>query len=140
GGTHPRRFDERYKELDPERFPDEQAKVIARGDTPAGTHLPVMLDEVLAALRPAPGEIALDCTLGRGGHARAVAERVGATGRVIGLDRDAEELARTVERLAKDGVTIRAHHLNFAGAARVLAAEAIDGVDCVLADLGVSSM
>ena len=111
-----------------------------RGDTPAGTHLPVLLEETLAALRPAPGEIVLDCTLGRGGHARALAARVGAAGRVIGLDRDAEELAQTVERLAKEGVAIRTHHLNFAGAARAVAAEGLEGVDCVLADLGVSSM
>lgn len=139
-GTHPRRFDERYKEHDPERFPEEQEKVIERGDTPAGTHLPVMLEETLAALRPAPGETVLDCTLGRGGHARALAARVGPSGLVLGLDRDAEELARTAERLAKEGVPVRTHHLNFAGAAKAVAAEGLDGVDCLLADLGVSSM
>jgi 16S rRNA (cytosine1402-N4)-methyltransferase len=99
-----------------------------------------MLDEVIAALRPAPGEVVLDCTLGRGGHARALASRVGATGRVIGLDRDAEELTRTRESLAKEGVAVATHHLNFAGAAKAVAAEGLDGVDCVLADLGVSSM
>jgi 16S rRNA (cytosine1402-N4)-methyltransferase len=114
--------------------------VIERGDTPAGTHLPVMLDEVVEALRPAPGEIVLDCTLGRGGHATALAAKVGAEGRVIGLDRDAEELARTAERFAKEGLAVRTHHLNFAGAARAVADEGLEGVDCVLADLGVSSM
>ncbi len=139
-GTHPRHFEERYKELDPDRFPDEQAKVVERGDTPAGTHLPVMLDEVVVALRPAAGEVVLDGTLGRGGHARVLAERVGPSGLVIGLDRDAEELARTVERFGKEGIAIRAHHLDFAGAARALAAEERAGVDCVLVDLGVSSM
>ena len=111
-----------------------------RGDTPAGTHLPVMLPQVLAALRPAPGEIVVDCTLGRGGHARALAERVLPAGQVIGLDRDAEELARTVERFAKEGLAIRTHHTNFAGVAKAVAADGLGGVDCVLADLGVSSM
>jgi 16S rRNA (cytosine1402-N4)-methyltransferase len=99
-----------------------------------------MLDEVVAALRPSPGEVVLDCTLGRGGHARELAARVGPTGRVIGLDRDADELARTVERFAKEGIAVAARHLNFAGAAKAVAAEGLDGVDCVLADLGVSSM
>ncbi len=99
-----------------------------------------MLDEVLIALRPVAGEIVLDCTLGRGGHARALAAKVGTTGRLIGLDRDAEELARTRESLAKEGVAASTHHLNFAGAAKAVAAEGLEGVDCLLADLGVSSM
>jgi 16S rRNA (cytosine1402-N4)-methyltransferase len=99
-----------------------------------------MLDEVLAALRPAPGETVLDCTLGHGGHARALAAAVGPSGVVLGLDRDAEEMERTALRFAKEGVTLRARHANFAGAARAVAAEGIDGVDCLLADLGVSSM
>jgi 16S rRNA (cytosine1402-N4)-methyltransferase len=114
--------------------------VIARGDTPAGQHLPVLLDEVLAALRPSPGDVVLDCTLGRGGHARALAARVAPGGIVVALDRDADELARTTAQLAKEGVAVRARHLNFAGAAKALAAEGLDGADCVLADLGVSSM
>jgi 16S rRNA (cytosine1402-N4)-methyltransferase len=139
-GTHPRQFDERYKELDPDRYPEEQARVAARGDTPAGSHRAVLIREVIAALRPAPGEVALDCTLGRGGHARALAAAVGLTGRLIGLDRDAAELARTVELLAKDGIAVRAHPTNFAGAGRVLAFEGLDGVDVLLADLGLSSM
>jgi 16S rRNA (cytosine1402-N4)-methyltransferase len=134
------RFEERYKELDPERFPGEQEKVIARGDTPAGQHLPVMLDEALAALRPAPGGVVLDCTLGRGGHARALAARVAPGGVVLALDRDADELARTAAQLEKEGVAVRARATNFAGAAKALAAEGLDGADCVLADLGVSSM
>jgi 16S rRNA (cytosine1402-N4)-methyltransferase len=99
-----------------------------------------MLDEVVAALRPSPGEIVLDCTLGRGGHARALAALVGPTGRVVGLDRDADELARTVARFEKDGVAVSTRHTNFAGAAKAVAAEGLDGVDCLLADLGVSSM
>ncbi len=136
-GTHPRRFDEKYKELDPSRFPTEAEKVRAQGRTPAGTHVPVMLREVLAALHPAPGEVALDCTLGHGGHAEAMA-RAGA--RVIGIDLDAEEMSRTQSRLAGLGLAIEAHHTNFAGIAKVMAAAGLDGVHCLLADLGLSSM
>jgi 16S rRNA (cytosine1402-N4)-methyltransferase len=139
-GTHPRRFDERYKELAPEQYPDEIAKVRARGQTPAGAHVPVMLDEVLAALDPKPGEVALDCTLGHGGHTRAIAERVGPGGLVISLDWDPEELDRTARDLSSSGLSIRARRANFAGAAEALRAEAVEAVDVVLADLGMSSM
>lgn len=138
-GTHPRRFEERYKELNPEKYASEQAKVRAQGRTPAGTHVPVMLNEVLAALKPSPGRVYLDCTLGFGGHAQAIGALV-APAPVIGLDLDAEEQARTRARLAALGITLHAHHGNFAGLAKVLKAEQIAGVDLLLADLGVSSM
>ncbi|TAH37371.1 MAG: 16S rRNA (cytosine(1402)-N(4))-methyltransferase RsmH [Planctomycetota bacterium] len=139
-GTHPRRFEERYKELDPARFPREVEKVRARGHTPAGTHVPVLLAEVLEVLRPAPGGVILDCTLGHGGHAAALAQRVLPGGRAIGIDADAEELERTRARLAAQGLPVAAHQGNFAGALQVLAAEGLEVVDIVLADLGVSSM
>lgn len=136
-GTHPRRFDQKYKELAPDKYPDEVAKVRASGRTPAGTHVPVMLAEVLEALAPKPGEVVLDCTLGYGGHASALA----ASGaRVIATDLDADELARTVRRLAETGIGISAHRSNFAGIGNVLAVEGLTGVDCLLADLGLSSM
>src|ERR1700732_4880409 len=70
-GTYPRRFDEKYKEHDPQRHGDTVAKVIASGKTPAGTHRPIMVAEILESLHPQPGEIAVDCTLGYGGHAHA---------------------------------------------------------------------
>ena len=59
-GTHPRRFEEKYKELAPEQHAAEQEKVMARGHTPAGTHRPIMVAEILAALDPKPGDVALD--------------------------------------------------------------------------------
>lgn len=139
-GTHPRRFEEKYKELDPAQYPFEVGKVRAQGRTPAGSHVPVLLDEVLAALRPRPGEIGLDGTLGRGGHAAALAARVAPDGFVVGLDLDREELARTTELLRDRGALVRPRHGNFAGAAKALAAEGVAEVDFVLADLGVSSM
>jgi 16S rRNA (cytosine1402-N4)-methyltransferase len=136
-GTHPRRFSERYKELNPDEYPGEHAKVRAQGRTPAGTHVPVMLQEALDALHPRPGEVALDCTLGHGGHAEALC---GTGARVIGIDLDSAQLARTTARLQAAGLGISAHHTNFAGIGGVLAAEGIAGVDCLLADLGISSM
>ncbi len=139
-GTHPRAFDERYKELAPERYPDEITKVRARGHTPAGSHVPVMAAQVLEILAPRPGEIALDCTLGHGGHAAMIAERVAPGGFVVGLDWDEDELARTAGDLERRGLPVRTHRGNFAGAPKALEAEGLTAVDMVLADLGVSSM
>lgn len=136
-GTHPRRFEERYKELEAARFPEQAAKIRAQGRTPAGTHVPVMMAEVLKALEPRDWQTFLDCTLGYGGHTQAIAPLVA---RTIALDMDAEEQARTVARLGKLGIAISAHHANFAGIAKVLKAEDLTGVDLLLADLGVSSM
>ena len=102
-----------------------------------------MLDEVLAHLRPAPGDIAVDCTLGGGGHARAILERVQPAGRLIGLDVDPIELPRAEARLRADGWsadTFVARHASFASLPDVLAAESLPSADVVLADLGVSSM
>ncbi len=139
-GTHPRRFDEKYKELAPERHPGEVAKVIARGQTPAGSHLPVMLPQVIEALRPSPGGIAIDCTLGHGGHAEAIAARIAPEGLLLGLDLDGEALAGTARRLGAKGIGIRTHHMSFAGIGKALRAEGLESADLVLADLGASSM
>jgi 16S rRNA (cytosine1402-N4)-methyltransferase len=139
-GTHPRRFGEKYKELNAERYPQAVAKVIARGQTPAGAHLPVMLREVLEALKPASGHVAIDCTLGHGGHAEEIASRIAPGGRLIGIDLDAEALEATTRRLSAKGIEIRARHSSFAGVGKALAAEGLDGVDLLFADLGVSSM
>lgn len=135
GGTHPRRFSEKYKELSLD--PDAVEKAKARGSTPAGAHLPVMLAEVLGALEPLEGATILDCTLGWGGHAAQLCRRAGT---VIALDRDTEELARTEARLRQAGASIVARHSNYAGAAKVLRDLKLDGVDGLLADLGLSSM
>ena len=142
-GRNPRAFRDKYKELDPARFPAEVKKVIAAGKTPAGTHRPIMVDEVLECLRPMPGEVAIDCTLGGGGHAEAILERVRPGGRLIGLDVDPLELPRTEARLravgyGPDAFTTR--QSNFAGLAQAMAAEGIEAADIIVVDLGVSSM
>jgi 16S rRNA (cytosine1402-N4)-methyltransferase len=139
-GTHPRSFREKYKELDPDRFPEEAAKARARGGTPAGSHVPVLLEEVLDVLRLEPGDVVLDCTLGHGGHAEAMAGRVLPGGRLIGIDLDPGELARTRERLRAKGIPMEARRANFAGIGKVLGLAGIEAVDALLADLGVSSM
>ena len=143
-GKNPRRFDQKYKERSPEQYPETVAKVIASGKTPAGTHRPIMVTEILDVLRPQPGELGADCTLGYGGHARELLARLQPGGRLIGLDADPLELPRTQARLRALGFgpeAFAAHRSNFAGLPKVLAAEGIpDGVDLLLADLGVSSM
>lgn len=142
-GRNPRAFHEKYKELQPERYADDVARVLAAGKTPAGMHRPIMVDEILAALAPRPGEVAVDCTLGFGGHARAILGRLAPGGRLIALDQDPLELPRAVARLREAGFgaeVFEAHRTNFAGLAQVVAGAAPDGVDLVLADLGVSSM
>ncbi len=142
-GKHPRRFEDKYKEHDPSRYADTVAKVIASGKTPAGTHRPIMVSEILEFLAPAPGQVAVDCTLGYGGHAQEILPRLQPGGRLIGLDADPVVLPRTEARLRALGFgleTFSCHRSNFAGLPKVLAAESLPGADLILADLGVSSM
>jgi 16S rRNA (cytosine1402-N4)-methyltransferase len=142
-GKNPRRFEEKYKERDPQRYAETVAKVLASGKTPAGSHRPVMVAEVLEVLAPRPGELAVDCTLGYGGHAQEVLRRVQPGGLLLGLDVDAVELRKTEARMRAIGFgpeAFTAIRSNFAGLPKVLAELDLKGADCVLADLGVSSM
>ena len=137
-GKYPRRFEEKYKEL--EQRPETLAKVLASGKTPAGSHVPIMVAEILEVLDPKPGDLVVDCTLGHGGHARAMLQKILPSGRLIGLDADPLELPRTEAALRTEGFNgevFIARKSNFAGIQAALAgAEA----DAILADLGVSSM
>ena len=139
-GTHPRRFEERYKELQPDRYPQMQEHVRAQGRTPAGTHVPVLLREVMECLRPQPGEVVVDCTLGYGGHAAEFLKRIGPAGRLIGLDVDGPELERTRVRLEAMNFRLSARRMDFARFAQALKSERLDACDVIFADLGVSSM
>jgi 16S rRNA (cytosine1402-N4)-methyltransferase len=142
-GTHPRAFGEKYKELNPERYAGDVEKVIARGDTLAGSHRPIMVAEVVQVLRPRPGEIAVDGTLGYGGHASAILPALLPGGRLYGLDVDPAELPKTEARLRAKGFTpdvLQVRRLNFAALPQLLAEEGLSGVNSFLADLGVSSM
>jgi 16S rRNA (cytosine1402-N4)-methyltransferase len=142
-GKNPRRFEDKYKERNPALYADTVAKIIASGKTPAGTHRPIMVAEILAALAPQPGEIAADCTLGYGGHAQEILAKILPGGKLLGLDADPIELPKTEARLRAlgfDEKVFTAHRSNFAGLPQVLAANEIAGADLILADLGVSSM
>jgi 16S rRNA (cytosine1402-N4)-methyltransferase len=108
--------------------------------TPKGEHRPVLLEGVLAVLDPQPGQVVVDCTVGWAGHAVELLRRIGATGRLIGLDLDGENLPPARERLTAVGYPFALHHGNFAGLPAVLAAEGLETVDAILADLGMSSM
>ncbi len=139
-GKYPRRFEEKYKELDPAKHPETVAKVLASGKTPAGSHVPIMVSEILEALAPKPGDLAVDCTLGHGGHAREILRRILPGGRLLGLDADPIELPRTEEILRGEGFggdCLVVKKSNFAGIHAALAGEL---ADVILADLGVSSM
>lgn len=142
-GKYPRRFEEKYKEHQPARYGETLAKVLASGKTPAGMHRPIMVAEILEVLAPQPGEVAVDCTLGFGGHAQELLARVLPGGRLLGLDADPIELPKTEGRLRSLGfeeniLTVR--RSNFAGLLQALWDAEFKGADVILADLGASSM
>ncbi|HEY7791899.1 MAG TPA: 16S rRNA (cytosine(1402)-N(4))-methyltransferase RsmH, partial [Vicinamibacterales bacterium] len=102
------------------------------------THLPVLLDESLALLEPARGGLFVDCTVGLGGHARALLE--GGASRLLGLDRDADALAQAAETLSAWRDRVELVHADYRDLPQVLDARGIAAIDGALADLGVSSM
>lgn len=140
-GTHPKTYNEKYKELNPEKYADTVEKVISKGSTPAGTHRSILVEEILEFLQIKQGQRGLDATLGYGGHTLKLLERLGGEGHLYALDVDPIELARTRERLLRLGYgpeRLTVLQQNFAGLDQV-AAE-FGTFDFVLADLGVSSM
>lgn len=142
-GTHPRSFQDKYKEHQPEKYADDVAKVIASGKTPAGTHRPIMVAEILRHLAPRPGDVAVDCTLGYGGHAQELLAAVQPGGRLIAVDVDPLELPKTEIRLRGLGFpaeSLIVRRMNYAGVCSVILSESPDGADMILADLGLSSM
>ena len=143
-GSHPRRFADKYKELAPEQYPEAVAHVRAQGKTPAGQHVPIMVDEVLEALAPQPGERAVDATLGWGGHAERLLECLMPGGTLLGLDADPIELPRTDARLRAAGydeAALLVQRTNFSSLHTAITAAGWDeGADIIFADLGMSSM
>jgi len=140
-GKNPRRFEDKYKEHAQDAA--TIAKIVASGKTPAGTHRPIMVTEILAALIPKPGQVAVDCTLGYGGHTQEILAKILPGGKLLGLDHDPIELPKTEARLRAAGFgadVFTAHRSNFGGLPQVLAGSGIAGADMILADLGVSSM
>ena len=163
-GRYPKKFEEKYKEHDPEKYADTVAHVIEKGSTPAGMHISIMVKEILDFLEIRPGQQGLDCTLGYGGHSRKMLEKLEGEGRLVGLDLandmvvcgaqfvnqiqtivsrniDPIESEKTVKRLRAAGFsedTFQFRLMNFANIDKV--AEEFGQFDFVLADLGVSSM
>lgn len=140
-GTHPRKFEEKYKELNPEKYADTVAKVISKGSTPAGMHISIMVKEILDFLQIQPGQKGLDATLGYGGHTRRMLEQLQGKGHLYGLDVDPIEIVKTTQRLHEAGYgedVFTSIQENFANIAKV--AGEYGPFDFVLADLGVSSM
>ena len=140
-GTHPKTYKEKYKELNPEKYADTVARVIQKGGTPAGMHIPIMVKEILDFLQIQPGQQGLDATLGYGGHTGEMLKCLENQGHLYALDVDPIESEKTRERLEKLGygpeiLTVRLQ--NFAEIDKVC--EETGPFDFVLADLGVSSM
>jgi 16S rRNA (cytosine1402-N4)-methyltransferase len=140
-GTHPKKFEEKYKELQPDKYADTIAKVIQKGNTPAGMHRPICVNEIMEILQIHPGQKGLDVTLGYGGHTTEILKALDHQGHLYAIDADPLELPRTEERLRKAGygpdiLTIK--QMNFSEIDQLLPQSGT--FDFVLADLGVSSM
>ena len=141
-GTHPKKFSEKYKEHNPEKYADTIAKVIQKGSTPAGMHISICVNEILEFLQIKPGMTGLDATLGYGGHTKAMLQKLEGKGHIYALDVDPIESAKTRERLRNQGfgeeiLSVRLQ--NFADLDLVVK-ETGKKMDFLLADLGVSSM
>ncbi len=102
-------------------------------------HLPVLLTETVERLRPRPGGVYIDGTLGNAGHAEAIVKAMEGQGLFIGIDRDPEALARAGARLAPYGELVRLVHSNFEAIEEVARAAGITQADGIMMDLGVSS-
>lgn len=140
-GTHPKKYNEKYKELNPDLYPETIEKVIKKGSTPVGMHLSIMVNEILEFLDIQEGQIGLDCILGYGGHTLKMLECLNHTGHMYALDIDPIESVKTKERLFNKGygeelLTIK--QCNFKDIDYV--SKEVGLFDFVLADLGVSSM
>lgn len=140
-GTHPKSFKEKYKELQPEKYADDIEKIIQKGNTPAGMHRSICVNEILETLDIKPGQVGLDATLGYGGHTLEMIKCLMPGGHLFAIDVDPIELPRTKERLKQLGfgpevLTIR--KMNFSDIDQLLQDSGL--FNFVLADLGVSSM
>jgi 16S rRNA (cytosine1402-N4)-methyltransferase len=140
-GTHPKAFKDKYKELQPELYADTVAKVIQKGNTPAGMHRSICVNEILEILQITPGQTGLDATLGYGGHTLEMLKCLNSKGHLYATDVDSIELPRTRERLELLGygpeiLTIK--QTNFSNIDQITSESG--PLNFVLADLGVSSM
>ncbi len=140
-GTHPKSYNEKYKELDPDKYSETVEKVIQKGSTPAGMHRPICVNEILEFLQIKPGQIGLDATLGYGGHTLEMLKCLDSKGHLFALDVDPIELPLTRERLLSQGFgpeILSIRQMNFSDIDII----SLDSgpLNFILADLGVSSM
>ena len=140
-GTHPRTFNEKYKEHQPDKYADTVAKVIQKGSTPAGMHISICVNEIIEFLQIQPGQIGLDATLGYGGHSSHMLKCLNGKGHLYALDVDPIEIEKTKTRLSNMGYgpeILTVFLENFCNID--LVSEQVGQFQFVLADLGVSSM
>ena len=122
-GKYPKKFEEKYKELQPEKYKETAEHIIQKGNTPAGTHRPICVEEILSFLDVKPGQIGVDATLGYGGHTQKI------------------ESEKTKKRLRDQGYGENVWDVCLKNFANIAEIEKKAGkLDFVLADLGVSSM
>ncbi|MGA2671123.1 MAG: 16S rRNA (cytosine(1402)-N(4))-methyltransferase RsmH [Dehalococcoidia bacterium] len=103
-------------------------------------HVPALLDEVMAGLQPRRGGYFVDCTVGLGGHAAAVLERISPTGRLLGIDADPEAIKMSQDRLSDYGEAVTLVNDNFVNLEAICERYHFHPVDGILFDLGVSSL
>lgn len=140
-GTHPKAYQDKYKELQPQKYADTVEKVMQKGSTPAGMHRSICVDEILEFLQITPGQIGLDATLGYGGHTREMLKCLDFKGHLYAIDVDPIELPRTQSRLESLGYgpeILTIHQMNFSSINQIIAESG--PLNFILADLGVSSM
>lgn len=140
-GKYPKRFEEKYKELQADKYDGIAEHVIAKGSTPAGMHISICVKEILDFLEIKPGQQGLDATFGYGGHTRKMLECLNGQGHIYALDVDPIESAKSKARLNEAGFgddILSVRLLNFANIDEL--AKEVGPFDFVLADLGVSSM
>lgn len=126
--------------MEPPDLPDSEPTE-RRLPLPSSGHDPVLLQETLSALEPAPGKVLVDGTTGRGGHSMALARQLGPTGQLLCLDADPRNLEFARQRITDNSAPcpVRFFHANFAELADVLDAAGVRAVDGILADLGIST-
>ena len=140
-GHYPKRFAEKYKEQNPDKYRDEIQHVLEKGNTPAGMHIPIMVEETLRELKIRPGMKGLDCTLGYGGHTTAFLKALNGQGHLVSTDIDPIEIKKTTARLRSQGYgedIWTPVHASYVEINRL--AKEYGPFDFVMADLGVSSM
>jgi 16S rRNA (cytosine1402-N4)-methyltransferase len=140
-GSHPKSFKEKYKEHQPEKYAADVEKIIRKGNTPAGMHRSICVNEIMDVLKVAPGEIGLDATLGYGGHSSEILKLIIPPGHLYAIDVDPFEIVKTTDRLRSLGYgssVLTTRKINFSEIDTIVAESG--PFNFVLADLGVSSM